>query len=230
MGRVLRALTTVFFVVCTIIAYGASMVGTMQSNKETGFSKQYIIPAAVFNTFAVGYILYLMITNNTRYTNPAIALASILLIGGLIAETYITILLVDLPDEIANYVILSFNLIVRLYYIIDMGCVIGIPTILGPVQQKVVSTASQPASVGNVDKLKELKDKLKAYYDKVAQQTNGRRILGNSKGDANILLEAANKSGSLTNDTLRDAIAKLRFEDAPSVPVSTVVAIGGRRR
>jgi hypothetical protein len=111
-----------------------------------------------------------------------------------------------------------------------MGCVIGIPTILGPVQQKVVSTASQPASVGNVDKLKELKDKLKAYYDKVAQQTNGRRILGNSKGDANILLEAANKSGSLTNDTLRDAIAKLRFEDAPSVPVSTVVAIGGRRR
>lgn len=229
MGRVLRALTTVFFVVCTIIAYGASMVGTMESNKETGFSKQYIIPAAIFNTFAVGYILYLMITNNTRYSNPAIALASILLIGGLIAETYITILLVDLPDEIANYVILSFNLIVRLYYIIDMGCVIGIPTILGPAQ-KVTSSPSQPVSMGNVDKLRDLKDKLKNYYDKVSQQTNGRRILGNSKGDANILLENANKAGTLTNDTLRDAIAKLRFEDAPTVPVTSVVALGGRRR
>lgn len=132
---------TVFVVLSAIGAYIMQIYGSATAQEQyqdhTGKSGEidigFLITSAILNTFVTLYLLYYLLqVRFDKHTDYFNIVAGLLLIGGLCADIFLGVFIVDIannsPEKSQNasygwiYGIGTINFIVRMFYIIQFQC------------------------------------------------------------------------------------------------------------
>jgi hypothetical protein len=118
-----------------------------EAKESTERIEEYQIPAGIINGIVVVYILYSLLYYRPYGSKMGILISLFLLIGGTIAEIYLSVYEKNMPDAIATYFMLGFNILVRLYLIIDVQCetpLTSIPELVGQLAKPIVEAMPSP--------------------------------------------------------------------------------------
>lgn len=108
---------------------------------------KYLVPAALMNMMVIVFVIYMLIKNKI-FGTTGIVFALILLLGGFLAETYVTSLFYNEPEVYAVYAVLIFNLLVRLSYFITLRIALGVDI------AKEVEAAAKAAKIAQLEEAK----------------------------------------------------------------------------
>lgn len=230
------AVKSIVSLIALIFFMGAALVmgyGIFEFNrtKDEAIAEIFIIPATIANTLAVIFLLYLTFTLEDASTAYKLFII-ILLLGGLIAEIYLTMFSEQKLPFIFSYIVMVINFFFRgflvLQYVQSGNWVRPTwPEVTNPVTKAVESvksavTESRPAEE---DKGKVLHDLWRTVREEIKKVNPDYKE--STLGMANRFVNEARESGTITKDTLREAMKMIKTNAGEDIKP---VAFGGRRR
>jgi hypothetical protein len=252
MGYVAAGITTAIMVLLIVGSAGLQFWGVLQEEERDHTQDwKYLVPAALMNMMVIVFIIYLLIKNKI-FGTTGIVFALILLLGGFLAETYVTSLFYNEPEVYAVYAVLIFNLLVRMSYFITLRIALGVDIAkqveeaaklakIAQLEAAKKQVAALASSLGLTATVTEKKDEKKSdsgsssssssgmidEWQKIRKEIsekNSKKLTSDSINKAFEIVKKASSSGKPKSDAFRDAKAVLRRDDGATV------IFGGRRR
>lgn len=244
-GSRTRSFVSLLALIALFITTGATAMGVMEASKSTDpnskWGEEYIIPAAIGAIFCVLFLMYLVSTSPGK-SNAYKLIVIFILLAGVLAETYMTLLLnqTQTGSEVITMIVIVLNWLFRTFLVLEYVQQEWSP--LFPKAAKAVAAAtstgvSTSTSIGTssgptTDVKKELKDRVKDYVSRLdakikaddKRDSSGALVRVRDIGVANGAINAASdpKLGDL-----QSFIDKLVLTDGSKA--TTVLARGGRR-
>jgi hypothetical protein len=235
MASAARSLLSLFTLICLMGASVATALGIYEANTDNDPDSkvpiQFIIPAAVGNTLLVMILVYL--TSTIRTISPMTKFfVSFVLIGGLVAEIYLTTYLEKMPEAIGTYVIIVLNFLLRAFYVLQFvqdewtrPFGVSVPTVKQFAQVVAPAAIAKPAAPPQ-DKTR-LVDKWDSIWERIRDSSKG--LDESSKNQAyREIIKPAREKGNLTVDIVEQAAKALKYKDGSSIDPSDI-KLGGRR-
>jgi hypothetical protein len=234
-----RSLISLGALVALVVATGATIYGIMQENRSQIIAEDFIIPAALGNSIAVMFLIFLTATVPTRSVFYKMFVILILMVG-LIVEIYLTMYANQMPDAIATYIVIVLNFLIRMFYVLEFvqddwasfSAATSVQSVVSQARQQMPSakpmqTVSEPSEDDTLRK--DFISKWDRIKNKVRDASEG--LLKESESDAwkNVMRPALD-SKSYTVEKLKEAASKLKHEDGSPVAVSSLEIRGGRKR
>lgn len=131
-------------------AFGLQILYLMsQQNDDDDKSKgtlDFQVPGAIMNGLVVVYLMSSIAFYRPYSGKYAVVGSIFLLIAGLMGEIYLTFYEPNMPGAIGTYFILSVNVLIRLYLLVDIHCdspLTTVPGLLNQITQPIIE-ASRP--------------------------------------------------------------------------------------
>ena len=163
-----NTLKSVFLIAMASMGSALSFYGLYETNTIGRYASEYMAPSIILNVIVVAYILYRI--SNSFGRVPArrtyVILAFVLLLAGLIAEIYLTVFLVKLPDQISTYIVAVINYLIRLFYLVNIDLCAS-PHVLSKVAASVVAPVSNT----------KLPDDIWKLLNSASKDSEGKRVI-----------------------------------------------------
>lgn len=245
-GSRTRSFVSLLALVALFVTTGATAMGVMEASKSTDpnakWGEEYIIPAAIGAIFCVLFLMYLVSTSPGK-SNAYKLVVIFILLAGVLAETYMTLLLnqTQTGAEVGTMIVIVLNWLFRTFLVLEYVQQEWSP--LFPKAAKAVattvtatststSTSTGTSSGPSTDVKKELKDRVKDYVSRLdakikaddKRDSSGALLRVRDIGVANGAINAASdpKLGDL-----QSFIDKLVLTDGSKA--TSILAKGGRR-
>lgn len=245
-GSKTRSFVSLLALIGLTISTIMTMLGIMKeshsTDPNTAWAPEYVIPGSIFNALTVLFLLYLISTASGK-TNLYKLVVIFLLVAGLAAEIYMTTLLnmTNLGEDIGTWIVVVLNWLFRAFFILEYVQEEWSPlfpsakdlakAVSGPAASS--SSSSSSSSSGSPDVKKELRDRLKAYKDKLKQALVDRdvkdasgvavKVVGPTINDAEVFIN------KLADPKLSDLDAAKKLIKLSDGRLGTAVLAGGRR-
>jgi hypothetical protein len=225
---------SVLSLVALLFFMGSSIVtgmGIFELNrtKSDAIGAEYLAPAAIANTLAVIFLIYL--TSTLEDTTTAYKLLIItLLLAGLVSEIYLSLFSEEKVVSVFAYFIMAINFLFRGFLVIQY-VQLGDWTSPSWGEMKTVSEIAKPAPkpVAEDDELRrEFISKWDRIKNKILNSPEG--LTSESTKDAwETVVKPAIASKTFTAEKLKEAAAKLKHADGTPVVIAPVDIRGGRK-
>jgi hypothetical protein len=185
----------------------------------------WYLPSMFMNLLIVTAIIFFIIKNKIYGTGTTI-FAIFLMVGGIVAETYMSSLYYQMPEEIGTYFLIVFNYLVRMYYSIELRTILTSDFISAAKNLTIIPASSPGESKSSSGDSKKSDSGMVAEWDKVWKaigDKNSRMLTDDSIKRAKEIVRNAASSGKSKSDAFRDAKNALRRDDGATV------VFGGRR-
>jgi hypothetical protein len=247
-----RTMVGILTVIFLLGGAGVAMYGIFQVNStgDKSAGDQFIIPSQILNSLTVIFLLYLTM-NNSYMSNSYKFLIILLLVGGVVAEIYITGYSDQSLENTLSYVVIVLNFLIRVFFVVELsknGVTSPIITPLQPMQKAVKEAVVRPMEQA-IKRVVEPAPAPRAKQES-AEEDYGKMII--SKWDSiwrkikaspegldeesrkqawNEVVNPASKEGRKdVMGVIKEAISKLKDSSGNPIPQSILDTIGGARK
>lgn len=195
------------------------------------YTEYYKVVAGLSNALAIGFIIYLTVTSQSRGQITKWLIIALLVIGYLL-ELYFAFIFTDKSNETAAFSIIAANLLFRGFYIMQY---IQEPWVVPTLDLGIKATVSAPSAT--VDTSGTPQSDVETYrttFKNVMKQARAQRenalLDQTSINKAWSIIDRAVSDNTLTKDKLREAASELKYATDQSPVTVSSLTFGGRKR
>ncbi len=200
------------------------------------YTEYYKVVAGLSNALAIGFIIYLTVTSQSRGQFTKWIIIAILIVGYLL-ELYFAFIFTDKSNETAAFSIIAANLLFRGFYIMQyMQEPWVVPTFDLGIKASTSISSPSPSStaVESSGPTQSDTEEYKKAYRSIMDQARGQREDGTldtrsfNKGWE--IVNKAIRENAMTKDRLREAAGELKFSSDQAPVNVSALTFGGRKR
>lgn len=198
------------------------------------YTEYYKVIAGLSNALAIGFIIYLTVTSQSRGQLAKWIIIAVLIIGYLL-ELYFSFIFTDKSNETAAFSIIAANLLFRGFYIMQyMQEPWVVPTfnlgIKPSSSYSAPSTSVVETSGPTQSDMEEYKKTYRSIMDQARSQREDGTLDTRSFNKGWEIVNKAIRENSMTKDRLREAAGELKFSSDQAPVNVSALTFGGRKR
>jgi hypothetical protein len=193
------------------------------------YTEYYKVIAGISNAIAIGFIIYLTVTSQSRGQLTKWIIIAILVLGYLL-ELYFAFIFTDKSNETAAFSIVAANLLFRGFYIMQYMQEPWVVPAFDLGIKAAVSSPSVDISGTPQSDVETYRNTFKSVMKQARAQRDNALLDQSSINKAWSIIDRAVSDNTLTKEKLREAASELKYStDQSPVTVSSLI-FGGRKR